>query len=287
MSSHPTPPERPFGTVAVLGLGAMGGSLARALSALQDAPRVVGWAPVGSERDAAANAGAVQSTPTEWREAVAGADLVVLAAPLGACCELLDGLAEATSPEATLSDVASLKAPIQRAAAEAGLLDRWVGAHPMAGTEESGFGASRADLYDGARVWTVADASAEERVPSVHALWRSIGARPEEIDAREHDRLMALASHLPQLVSNALASVLARSEIKPDDLGPGGSDMTRLAGSSPSIWHDLLEHAAPELAGGLDELAEMSKKVAHMLRCGDLDAIERLMSETREWSQGA
>lgn len=265
----------------------MGGSLARALSALEDAPRVVGWSPVGSERDAAANAGAVSSTPAEWREAVSGADLVVLAAPLAACCELLDGLSAATSPETTLSDVASLKAPVQRAAAEAGLLDRWVGSHPMAGTEESGFGASRGDLYDGARVWTVADPSAAARVPSVHALWRSVGARPQEIDAREHDRLMALASHLPQLVSNALASVLADSDIGPDDLGPGGSDMTRLAGSSPSIWRDLLEHAAPELAGGLDELAETSRRIANMLRCGDLDAIERLMNGTRGWSRGA
>jgi prephenate dehydrogenase len=279
------PPERPFATVAVLGLGAMGGSLARALSSLEGGPDVVGWSPVGSERDAAANAEAVSSTPAEWRDAVADADLVVLAAPLGACCELLEALAEATAPETTLSDVASLKAPLQRVASQAGLLDRWVGAHPMAGTEESGFGASRADLYDGARVWTVADPSAGARVASVHALWRSIGARPLAIDAREHDRLMALASHLPQLVSNALASVLADAEITPDDLGPGGSDMTRLAGSSPAIWHDLLEHAGPELAGGLDALADMSKRIAHMLRCRDLEAIGRLMDRTRAWSQ--
>jgi len=286
MSSHPTSSERPFASVAILGLGAMGGSLARALSALEERPRVVGWSPLGAERDAAANAGALDDAPAEWRDAVSGADLVVVAAPLAASCELIEGLADATPAETTLSDVASLKVPVARAAAEAGVQDRWVGSHPMTGSEESGFSASRPDLYQGARVWTVAHGSAQDRAERVGGFWRSVGARPAAIDPADHDRLMALASHLPQLVSNALAGVLSRYDVAPDQLGPGGVDMTRLAASSAGMWRDIFEHASPELVRGLDELAESVRRIADTLRKGDLETIERLMDETKRWSHG-
>jgi prephenate dehydrogenase len=263
----------------------MGGSLARALRALDAPPTVTGWSPVGAERDAAANAGAVDAAPSEWRDAVGGADLGVVAAPLKASCELMEHLAEATPAEVTLSDVASLKEPVARAVAEAGAQGRWVGSHPMTGTEESGFAASRADLYRDARVWTVADPAAESRVAAVHSLWRSLGARPAAVDAGEHDRLMAMASHLPQLASNALASVLAAADVTPEQLGPGGADMTRLAGSSAAIWRDMLEHASPELAAGLEALGDTTRRLAELLRTGDLEEIVRLMEDTRNWSR--
>ena len=249
-------PDRPFASVAILGLGAMGGSLARALSGLESAPTVVGWSPLEEERTAATESGAVSSAPDEWQEAVAGADLVVVAAPLQASCGLVSSLASATPNETTLSDVASLKLPLARVVAEANAQDRWVGSHPMAGTEESGFSASRADLYEGARVWCVAHPSGEPRMARLHALWQALGARPAAIDAEEHDRLMAVASHLPQLAANALATVLAEHEVTPDLLGPGGADMTRLAASSSEVWRDLLEHASPELVAGLRDLAD-------------------------------
>jgi len=287
MSSLPTSPERPFARVAVLGLGAMGGSLARALSALEAAPLVVGWSPREEERAAAVGAGAVAAAPPEWEDAVADADLVVVAAPLKASCELVASLAGATAHGTTLTDVASLKEPVARAASDAGAEDRWVGSHPMTGSQESGFAASRADLYEGARVWSVAHAAAAPRRERLHALWRSLGARPLAIEAEEHDRLMALASHLPQLASNMLASVLADHSIGPDRLGPGGADMTRLAASNPEMWRDILEHASPELVAGLRALADGTRAMANLLEDGDLEAIERLMDTTRVWSRGA
>jgi prephenate dehydrogenase len=280
-------PEPPFASVAVLGLGAMGGSLARGLSGLKAGPTVVGWSPLEEERAAATEAAAVSSAPPDWREAVAGADLVVVAAPLKASCQLISELLGATSSETTLSDVASLKAPLARVVAEGNAQDRWVGSHPMSGTEASGFLASRADLYDGARVWTVAHPSAEARVTRLHVLWQALGARPAAIDAEEHDRLMAVASHLPQLVANALATVLAEHGVAPDRLGPGGADMTRLASSSSDVWRDILEHASPELVAGLRALAAASGRIADLLEAGDVRAIEHLMKDTRTWRVGA
>lgn len=269
----------------MLGLGVMGGSLARALAALADPPHVTGWSPSAAERKAALEAGALAEAPSGWHEAAAGADLVVLAAPLRASCALLTEVAAVTSAETTLSDVASLKAPLARAAAEAGVSDRWVGSHPMAGSERSGFEASRGDLYQGARVWTVAAPGAAARSGRVHSLWRSVGARPEAIEAEAHDMLMARASHLPQLASNALAAVMANAGIVPEQLGPGGRDATRLAASGPGLWRDLFEHASPELAEGLHALAREAERIAALLEAGDLDGLEELMRSTRAWRQ--
>lgn len=269
----------------MLGLGVMGGSLARGLAALADPPHVTGWSPSAQEREAALAARAVAEAPDGWQEAAADADLVVLAAPLRASGDLLVEVAAVTSEATTITDLASLKAPLARTAAQAGVSDRWVGSHPMAGSERSGFEASRPDLYAGAHVWTVASVEAGLRVGRVHALWRSVGARPEAIDAEEHDRLMARVSHLPQLASNALASVLAAAGVEPAQLGPGGRDATRLAGSGPALWRDLFEHASPELAEGLRALADAAEHVADLLERGDLDGLEELMRSTRAWRQ--
>ena len=119
----------------------------------------------------------------------------------------------------------------------------------------------------------------------MHRLWRALGGRPEAVDAAEHDHLMALVSHLPQLASNALAGVLADRHLARDRLGPGGADMTRLAASSPTMWRDIFEHASPDLIRGLRELARASTRVADLLEHRDLDGLEELMNATRRWSR--
>ena len=273
----------PFGRVAILGLGVMGGSLARALSALDDGPAVVGWSPDEEEREGAVAAGAVIAAPSARADVFADADLVVLAAPLRVSCGFMRDVAKQAPPSATISDVVSLKVPLTEAARAAGLVERWVGSHPMAGREASGFEASTADLFVDTRVWTVADDRARERIDAVHRLWAAVGAKPEHVDAREHDRVMALVSHLPQLTSNALAGVLADSGIAPSQLGPGGRDMTRLSESSSAMWRDLLEHAPPDLARSLRALAESSERLADLLESGDVDSIAATMSQTARW----
>jgi prephenate dehydrogenase len=196
--------------VAVLGLGVIGGSVARGLSDVGVAERVIGWSPESTERDAALTARAITFGAAEWPQAVEDADLVVLATPLAATLDIMASLPEA-APDAAITDVAGLKLPVALAASEAGLSDRWVGSHPMAGSERSGFWASRADLFQGARVWLVSEGAEKATYGRVRRLWTAVGAAPAEIEAWEHDRLMAVASHLPQLVANALADVMPRS----------------------------------------------------------------------------
>ena len=190
-------------------------------------------------------------------------------------------------PGALLSDVASLKEPVERAARAAGLEDRWVGSHPMAGSEGSGFDAGRADLYDGARVWLVADDAAGAARDRVAALWEAVGGRPAPTGAAEHDRLMALASHLPQLTANGLARVLDDAGVTRDALGPGGRDMTRLAASAPGMWTDLLAEAPAELPEALEALASELRAMADEVRAGRMDSVAERMERTGRWSLGA
>ncbi|MCG6955527.1 MAG: prephenate dehydrogenase/arogenate dehydrogenase family protein [Gemmatimonadetes bacterium] len=279
----------PFRRVAFVGLGVMGGSLARALAALPSPPSLVGWSPEASERRRAVESGAVHEAPTRWEDATADADLVVLAVPLRAVCDLL-GPAAATAPSsAVIMDVASLKEPVRRAALAAGLHGRWVGCHPMCGSEASGFGASRVDLFAGATVWTVSEGEAEaaRAVRRVGEMWQAVGARPRAVAPAEHDRMMTLVSHLPQLASNALARTVRERGVSVADLGPGGRDATRLAGSSPGMWMDILAHARPELAESLRGLGDRALELATLVEQGDIEAIAVWMSADRSWRADA
>jgi prephenate dehydrogenase len=275
----------PFRRVAVVGLGVMGGSLARALSTLPSPPRRIGWSPEASERSRAVEVGAVDEAPERWEDAAAHADLVVLAVPLLAVCDLLGRVKAAASPEAVVMDVASLKEPVRRAALAAGLHRRWVGCHPMCGSEASGFDASRVDLFAGATVWTVAEVEAEtaNAVGRVEMMWQALEARPRTVASGEHDQMMALVSHLPQLASNALARTLRDRGVSVSDLGPGGRDAIRLAGSSPGMWADILANAHPELAESLRGLGERARELATLLERSDTEALADWMSRDRSW----
>lgn len=263
----------------------MGGSLARAITAVEAADRVTGWSPRSTERDAALTAGAIGFATADWRPAVAESDVVVLAMPLGPAVELLPHVASETTDATTLTDVVSLKEPLAAAVRGAQASRRWVGAHPMVGGASTGFWTSRADLYQGARVWVVAGEASAAHRERVQLLWKAVGATTAAIDADDHDRAMAVVSHLPQLVSNALAGVLAAEGVSASSLGPGGRDMTRLAASSPGMWLDLLGHSHPDLVKGLRAVASEADRIADYVETLDLAELSKVMKRTARWRQ--
>jgi prephenate dehydrogenase len=265
----------------------MGGSLARALREDPRGPTVLGWSPDPAEAAEALAAGAVHEAVPEPEDAAENADLVVLAAPVAACVSLMGTLAPLLVGGRLVTDVASLKAPTARAAASLGLGDRWIGSHPMCGSTESGFGASRSDLFADARVWMCAHEEARPHLPALRRFWVSVGAVTAPIEAVAHDALMARVSHLPQLVANALAATLEAADVGPEDLGPGGRDMTRLAASSPGMWRDILAEAPAELPGLLRDTADHLADLADLLENGRLDALVRWLRESREWRTGS
>jgi prephenate dehydrogenase len=248
---------------------------------------VVGWSPDPTERADALAVGALSDSPDDWRDAVARADLVVLATPLRAAVSMLPELALVAGPDSTFTDVVSLKEPMARAASLAGLSQRWVGSHPMAGSEKSGFAASRHDLLHEARVWTVVGDADADRVTLVERFWEALGGVPVRIGAGEHDRLMAGASHLPQLTATALVRILEDRGVAFEDLGPGGRDMTRLAQSDPVMWGDLLHEPPDSLAEGLRALAGELQRLAGLVENRDVASMQATMVRGGTWRRGA
>lgn len=279
----PEVPASPPRRVAILGLGVMGGSLARALSGLTHPPERTGWSPDPREGRAALADGALDRVAATPADAARDAEVVVLAAPLGACVEMVPHVLEHMMPKAVLTDVASLKTDLEVAVTRAGGLDRWVGGHPMCGRASSGYAASDPNLYRDARVWIVAHEGARYAAGVVSALWSSVGAHTVRTTAPEHDALMALVSHLPQLTANALAAVLEEKGIPADALGSGGRDMTRLAGSAPEMWRDLLDRSHPALPDALRALARQGRELADLVEGHDADELARRMERTRGW----
>ena len=273
-------PER----VAVLGLGLIGGSLARALAGRGVA--VLGFDHHPPSLREAADSGAVTPLPPSLA-GLERAQLVALAVPVGAATDLLRRAAAHLAPDALVTDLASVQRPALRAAEALGLGARFVGSHPLAGDHRSGWRAGRAELFAGARVFLVphpaATASARERLD---ALWRSLGAHPEETTADAHDQRLAWSSHLPQLAESALAAALAARGVPRADLGPGGRDATRLAASSPALWREIALANADQLEPALAALAERLAELRAALRGGDGAGLERCLAAGRAWSEG-
>ena len=209
------------------------------------------------------------------REAVADAELVVVAVPVGALVETVRDVL-AAAPEATVTDVGSTKRAL--AAVED---PRFVAGHPVAGGATGGPGRASADLFDGA-VWflTPSPAAAAERVASVERFVTALGARPVRIDADAHDRMLAVTSHLPHVLANLLMRAAARAG--EDALGYAGAslrDMTRVAGANPDVWADIFVANGELIAAALESLAGELTDVERALRAGERDFFERWIDD--------
>lgn len=241
-------------TVAIVGLGLVGGSLARALT--RAGYRVVGVdRPPVLRRARAARAIAVGRS---LASAASEAQVVVLAAPPLANLTLLRALARLSRPLLAITDVGSVKGSIVAEARRLGL-ETFVGGHPMAGRERSGFAASSTDLFRG-RPWILTPSgSAPRAVRSVRALALAAGARPLVMPPGDHDRAVAFLSHAPQIVSWAILAAALGDPVTRRHLrmaGPGFHDMTRLAASPRGLWREILGENRREIARALARLAE-------------------------------
>ena len=248
-------PATAFRRIGILGTGLIGGSLLLALRRLLPDAEIAAGAPSERTRAAVRASGAASLVFDPAREppaaALAGCDLAILAAPPEAVCRDLPALRGAEI--GLIVDVASVKGSVMEAARGLG---NFVGGHPMAGTEGVGFGAADPDLFRGAAfLYCVPPdyAAGAERLDALLALLRALGMRTFAMDAAEHDRRLALVSHLPHAAAFALALAAARADdpILAELVGGGFRDTTRIAASSPALWTDILR-ASPELPAALD-----------------------------------
>lgn len=275
-------------SLAVLGLGAIGGSLAWR-ARLAGTPRVVGYDPDRARGVQALKAGALDDLADSVPRAVAGAELVVLAAPLSATLTLLDELGPLLPPGALVTDVASLKAPVVARACARGLAARCAGSHPFAGTHLAGWEGARADLLAGALVY-VCDTGPEgdHACREIMDFWATVvEAHPVRIDAATHDRQLAWTSHLPQAVASALASTLAKNpELQGASFGTGMRDTTRLAASPVAVWVDVLLENRVAMQAALAAMEEELASLRAMLARGDRDGLGRWLETAARFRRG-
>jgi len=241
-------------TVAIFGVGLIGGSFALALREAGYGGRIVGVSSPATITRAAALGAIDEGLPPA--EAASCADLVFLAQPIGVIIETIGAIASHVPKQALVTDAGSTKSAIMAAAAGQMAGSLFVGGHPMAGKEARGVGAACAGLFRG-RVWGLTPAHPEDvQQPQCREFvqWlERIGAVPLVLSAAEHDRVVALTSHLPQLASTALAAMLAeRMSGTPPVHGPGLEDMTRLSLSSFDIWEDILASNRENVARALE-----------------------------------
>jgi len=233
--------------LAVIGVGLIGGSLARALRAAGAVDHVTGIGRNVEHLARARELGVVDATATSIAEGVRDADMVAVCVPMGAYDAVFEALTGALRPDALITDAGSTKQQALIAARrhlDADQLARFVPAHPVAGGERSGVEASRADLFaDHWCVLTPMDATDEAATKQVAAMWRAAGARVTRMDAADHDAFLAAVSHLPHLAAYALVNAVRSQGDENHDpfrFAAGGfRDFTRIASSSPVMWRDI------------------------------------------------
>jgi len=251
----------PFRRVAVLGTGLIGGSFALSVRRHYPDVTVVGF-DRASVIDRAIALGVVHEVGNDIASAVSGADLVYIALPVGAAIEALPAVAAAARPGALVTDASSTKTATCRIAEQNfGSEARFLGGHPIAGQESSGIERADGELFRGAPYALIGrEDDNDPRVIAFIALLRRIGASPEWCDAETHDWAVGIVSHLPQLLSIALARVV-QDETDETGLplslaGRGLRDVLRLAGSPYSVWRDICLTNADNISRALDRLAQ-------------------------------
>ena len=272
-----------FEQVTIIGTGLMGGSMGMDLRARGLAGEVVGVGRRQVSIDRALDAGACDRVTLDTAEGVAGADLVVLANPIGALPKVLPPVVEAAESGCLLTDVASSKQNVIQRARSA-MQDRddlhYLSTHPMAGSEKTGPTAAREGLFeDCICIFTPLQETPDEHVERLRALWKALGAEVVDLAPDRHDRLVARISHVPHLVAAALVEGADR-----DDLwfaGGGLMDTTRVASSDPELWCDIYDSNREEVCRALDEHISLMRRMREMLDDGDFEDLGELLDRAR------
>jgi prephenate dehydrogenase len=257
--------------LAIVGVGLLGGSVAKAARGGDLAHEIVGVGRDEARLGAALRDGTLDRATTDLEAGVRDADFVLLALPVLGIEALLPRVWRAAADGVTVTDVGSTKTAIVRRADElaAGRALAFVGSHPMAGSEQSGYGVARADLFRAATVIvTPTDRTEPHAVKAVAEFWEAMGARVSALDPETHDAAVAAISHLPHLVAYALVDGVARFEPAALDLAARGfKDTTRIAASDPDVWAEIFLANRVPLAASLTTfrraLAELEQAIAH------------------------
>ena len=277
-----------FQRVALLGIGLIGSSLAHAMRRAGVATHVAGYAPHRETLDKARAIGFADSLHDNAAEAVRDADFIVLATPVGAFGNVAKQIAPHLKPGAIVSDVGSVKsAAIRDIGPHIPPAVHFVPAHPIAGTEQSGPEAGFAELFDGRWcVLTPPPGTDEAAVQSVKTLWERCGSNVEIMDAKHHDLVLAITSHVPHLIAYNIVGTaddleaVTEGEVIKYSAG-GFRDFTRIAASDPTMWRDVFLNNREAVLEMLGRFTEDLTALQRAIRWGDGEALFNLFTRTR------
>jgi len=282
-----------FDTVAFIGIGLIGASMALKMRELGLTQKIVACARTEATRSKAMELGIADQAIADAAEAVQDADLVVLAVPVGAYADVAKAMAPALKPGAIVTDVGSVKESVVTELAA--LLPAHVSlvpGHPLAGTEHSGPEAGFADLFDGR--WTILTPSEDadpKAVARIQNLWEAMGSSVDTMSAHHHDRVLAITSHLPHLIA---FTIVGTADDLADDLkqevikysASGFRDFTRIAASDPVMWRDVFLSNREAVLDILQRFNEDLTDLQRAVRRGDGHKLEELFSRTRAIRRG-
>ena len=267
--------------VAILGVGLLGGSVAMALRRRRPDLEIVGWARGGDKRQRAVQSGVVDRAVENAAAACEGCDVVVVATPVDRVAELVIEAAAATPTGCLITDVGSTKASIVEAVGQDPLAgEKFVAAHPIAGSEKAGLENASPTLFDGRLVViTPAPAADPERTLRAARFWQTTGAETLVLTADRHDTLLATTSHVPHLVSAAVAR-LVTPESRPL-VGTGWLDTTRIAAGDPRLWTAIVAENRSAIASVLQQFRdEVDTLLGHVTQGRD-DDVCRWLGEAK------
>lgn len=277
----------PFSRIAVIGLGLIGSSIARAVKAQMPTVRVTGHDASAEVRETARRIALCDDVTDTASAAVTDADLVILCVPVGAMGTVGAEIADDLPPDVIVSDVGSCKAAILNALEQALPGRAIIPAHPVAGTENSGPEAGFASLFKGRWCIITPPAHAEPAaVERVSEFWRRLGADVETMDAEHHDLVLAVTSHLPHLIAYTIVGTasdledVTRSEVIKYSAG-GFRDFTRIAASDPTMWRDVFLANKDAVLEMLQRFSEDLSALQRAIRWNDGDALFNLFTRTR------
>lgn len=278
-----------FGRIAILGLGLIGGSLARALKKHGAVRETVAWGHREASLRTGVELGIIDAYELDLAKAVAGADVIVICTPTLIAEDMLERLAHLFDDDRVLiTDVASVKGNLQRAAERihGSMPTNLVLGHPIAGSEQSGVAAAREDLFVDHRViLTPAARTAPAATARIERMWRIAGADVSQMSVEQHDAVLAATSHLPHLLAFALVDALAGD---PEQRGifryaaGGFRDFTRIAGSDPKMWHDIALANAPALLAALDRVTAHIGTLRTAVEQGDGETLMASFTRARQ-----
>jgi len=277
-----------FQKMAIVGVGLIGGSLAMVCRQKGLAKQIVGYGRRLENLKKAVKLGVIDRFFQDLHETVKGADLIVLATPVGRLEALAREMASAVSREAVVMDVGSVKGDLVARLEEVlPNSSRFVGTHPIAGKEKTGVEAASATLFSGALcILTPTERTDPSALESVKAVWEAAGARLVLMDAARHDQILAAVSHLPHLVAYALVNTVLETRVQGQEVrsfsGGGFRDFTRIAASSPEMWRDICLLNKDPLLGMIEAYEKTLARLKELIRQGNGKGLEMEFERAKE-----